>query len=143
MATPDKGATDKRATEEAAVKRAAKEATTKETTAEEVARKTTDEAAGAVGGSLAPGQAPSVARVKRAVAPSSSTLPAKRSYRGVWKPQFVQLSLLFSSVGLHSLITHFVQVLSLRRGHRDRHGCFCRRHHCCRCGCRGNSRTGS
>jgi hypothetical protein len=62
--------------------------------AKEVAGKTTDEAAGAAGGSPAPGQAPSVAGAKRAVAPSGSTPPAKRPYRGVWKPRFVQLSLL-------------------------------------------------
>jgi hypothetical protein len=36
-----------------------------------------------------------VAGAKRAVAPSSSTLPAKRPYRGVWKPRFVPLSLFF------------------------------------------------
>jgi hypothetical protein len=42
-----------------------------------------DEAAGAIGGSLAPGQAPSAAGAKRATAPSGSTPPAKRPYRGV------------------------------------------------------------
>jgi hypothetical protein len=87
----DKEATDKRAAEEAVAKRAieeraAKEATAKAAVAEEVAGKTADEAAGAAGGSPAPGQAPSVAKAKRAVAPSGSTPPAKRPYRGVWKP---------------------------------------------------------
>jgi hypothetical protein len=81
------------ANKEAMDKRVAEESTTKVAAAEEVAGKTADEAAGAVRGSPAPGHAPSVARAKRAVAPSSSTPPAKCPYRGVWKPQFVQLSL--------------------------------------------------
>jgi hypothetical protein len=50
--------------------------------------------AAAVGGSPAPSQAPSVAGAKRAVTLSSSTPPAKCPYWGVWKPRFVQLSLL-------------------------------------------------
>jgi hypothetical protein len=66
-------------------------------TEEAVAKAATAEAAGATGGSPAPGQAPSAAGAKRAMAPSGSTPPAKRPYRGVWKPRFVQLSLpLFS-----------------------------------------------
>jgi hypothetical protein len=143
-------ATDKRVVEEATTKRAAEErlteeAATKATAAEEVADKTTDEAAGVAGGSLAPGQAPSVAGAKRVTAPSGTTPPAKRLYMGVWKPRFVQLSLLslFFEAGLHSLITLVAQVLSLWRGHRDRHNCFYHRHHYRRCGCRGDSRAGS
>jgi hypothetical protein len=84
----DKEAADKRATEEAMAKRvaeerAAVEAAAKAATAEEVAGKTTDEAAGATGPQ--PGAL---------VAPSGSTPPAKRPYRGAWKSRFVQLSLL-------------------------------------------------
>jgi hypothetical protein len=85
MATANKEAMDKRVAEDSTAKAAA---------AEEVAGKTVDEVAGAIGGTPAPDHAPSVARAKRAVAPSSSTPPAKCPYRGVWKPQFVQLSLL-------------------------------------------------
>jgi hypothetical protein len=53
-------------------------------------------------------------------------------------------SLFFFFLGLHSLITsRFAEHLSLRRGHRDGYSCFCRRHRCRRCGCRGDSRVGS
>jgi hypothetical protein len=100
-------ATVKRATEEIASKRvveerATKEAVTKKATEERAAEESTTKAAavkaiGAAGGSPAPGQVPSVAGAKRAAASSGSTSPAKRPYRGVWKPRFVQLSLpLFS-----------------------------------------------
>jgi hypothetical protein len=143
----DKEAADKRVVEEAATKRAADKRVVEEATAtKELAGKTANGAAKAAGGSPAPGQAPSAAEAKRSAAPSGSTLPAKRHYRGVWKPRFVQLSLaLFSffPVGLHSLITLFAQVLSLRCDHRDRHDCFCHRHRRRRCGCRGDSRAGS
>jgi hypothetical protein len=124
--TADKEATNKRAVEEATEEAAA---------AEEAAGKTVGEGAGATGGSPAPGQVPSVAGAKRAASPSGSTPPAKRPYRGVWKPQFVPLSILFC-VWLHSLIILFTQVLSLRRGHRDGHGCR-------RCCCRGDSEVRS
>jgi hypothetical protein len=68
-----KKTTEERATEEAAVKKA-----TEERAVEEAAAKAVDaEAAGAVGGSLAPGQAPSAAGAKRATAPSGSILLAK------------------------------------------------------------------
>jgi hypothetical protein len=101
-AAVDKEATDKRATEEATAKRAVEErameeAAVKAAATEEVAGKTADEAAGATEGSPAPGQAPLVAGAKKAAAPSDSTPPAKCPYRGVWKPQFVQLSLLLFS----------------------------------------------
>jgi hypothetical protein len=89
-AAANEEATTKRAAEEAMVKRAAVKAAADE----EVADKTADEAVGVVGDSPAPGQAPSVARTKRAAAPSGSTPLAKCPYRGVWKPRFVQLSLL-------------------------------------------------
>jgi hypothetical protein len=79
----DKRAAEERAAEEAAMKKAAEEATVKAATAEEVAGKTADEAVGVVGGSLAPGQAPSAIRAKRATTPSGSTPLAKRPYRGV------------------------------------------------------------
>jgi hypothetical protein len=53
-------------------------------------------------------------------------------------------SLFFFFLGLHSLITsRFAEHLSLRRGHRNGYSCFCRRHRCRRCGCRGDSRVGS
>jgi hypothetical protein len=82
------------ADKEAAAKRAAEQRVVEEVAAkavavEDVVGKTTDEAARAAGGSPAPSQATSVAGVKRAAAPSGSTPPAKRPYRGVWKPQFV------------------------------------------------------
>jgi hypothetical protein len=89
----DKEVTTKRAVEE----RAAEEVAAKAAIAEEVAGKTVDEAARAARGSPAPSQAPTVAGAKRVVAPSGSTPPAKRSYRGVWKPWFVQVSLLSPS----------------------------------------------
>jgi hypothetical protein len=45
-------------------------------------------------GSPVPGQAPSsAAGAKRAAAPSGSSPPAKRPYRGVWRPQYVPKSL--------------------------------------------------
>jgi hypothetical protein len=45
-------------------------------------------------GSPVPGQAPSsVAGAKRAAAPSGSSPPAKRPYRGVWRPRYVPKSL--------------------------------------------------
>jgi hypothetical protein len=115
-AAADKEAVDKRAADEAVLKRAAEEAAamriaeeraTEETTAkkdaeeraaeEATVKAAAAEAVGAARGSPAPGQAPSAAGAKRAAAPSGSTPLAKHPYRGVWKPQFVQLSLpLFS-----------------------------------------------
>jgi hypothetical protein len=50
---------------------------------EVAAKAVSTEAAGAVGGSPGPDQAPSAAGAKRAAAPSGSTPPAKRPYRGV------------------------------------------------------------
>jgi hypothetical protein len=131
MAVADKEAADKRAAEEAAMKRAVEErATVKAAAAEEVAGKTTDEAAGAAGGSPAPSQTPSVAGAKRAAALTR-------------QPNIPIVCPAFSPppfpVGLHSLITLFAQVLSLRRGHRDGPDCFCRRHRCRRCGYQGDS----
>jgi hypothetical protein len=84
----DKEATDKRVMEDAVAKRAVEEraveeAAAKAATAEEVAGKTADEAARAVGGSPALGQAPSATGAKRVVAPSGSTPPAKCPYKGV------------------------------------------------------------
>jgi hypothetical protein len=64
-----KKATTKRVTEGAMGKRVTEEAAMKATADEEVTDKTTDEAAGAVKDSPAPGQAPLVARAKRAAAP--------------------------------------------------------------------------
>jgi hypothetical protein len=90
----DKEATDKRVMEDAMAKRAVEErAAAKAAAAEEVAGKTADEATRAVGGSPALSQVPSAAGDKRVVAPSGSTPPAKRPYKGVWKPRFVQRSL--------------------------------------------------
>jgi membrane protein involved in colicin uptake len=93
----DKRAIDKIAVKEAMVKEAVdKEAADKRTVEED----TTKEAAGGAGmGSSASGQAPSsMVGTKRVVTPSGSTPPAKRAYRGIWKPQFVQFfcNLLFS-----------------------------------------------
>jgi hypothetical protein len=65
-----------------AVKAAGAEAATDRRTAEEAAAK---EAAGE--GSSVPGQVPSsAAGAKRAATPSGSSPPAKRPYRGVWRP---------------------------------------------------------
>jgi hypothetical protein len=147
-AAADKEATDKRAAEEAVAKRAieeraAKEATAKAAVAEEVAGKTADEAAGAAGGSPAPGQAPSVAKAKRAVAPPHQPNVPTGVFGNLDLSHFVSLFFSFFPVGLHSLITLFAQVLSLRCGHHNGHGCFCHRHRCRRCGYRGDSRAGS
>jgi hypothetical protein len=95
-ATVDKEAADRRATEEDVAERAAAKATTNE---EAMVRRAMEDAvvkAAADGDSSAPSQAPSVAETKRTVAPSGSTSPAKRPYRGVWKPRFVQLVPFFS-----------------------------------------------
>jgi hypothetical protein len=40
-----------------------------------------------------------VAGAKRVAAPRGSTPPAKCPYRGIWKPRFAQLSLLFFQRG--------------------------------------------
>jgi hypothetical protein len=43
----------------------------------------------AVEGSSVPGQVPSsAAGAKRAATPSGNSPPAKRSYRGVWRPRY-------------------------------------------------------
>jgi hypothetical protein len=148
----DKEATNKRATEEAAAKRATEERATEEATAKKAAEeraaeeatvkkaaeeRVTEEAAvkavaaeatGAAGGSSTPGQAPSAAGVKRAAAPPHRpNVPT-----GV----FGNLGLSNFFVWLHSLITLFAQVLSLRCGHRNGHDCR-------RCGCRGGFGAGS
>jgi hypothetical protein len=96
-AAADKGAADKRATEEATAKRATEEAAAKKVVEEraveeDAVKAATTEATGAAGGSPAPGQAPLAAEARRFASPSGSTPPAKRPYRGVWKPRFVQLS---------------------------------------------------
>jgi hypothetical protein len=98
----DKRAAAKRAAEEAAAKRDAEERATEEA----VMKAAATEAGGAAGGSPAPGQAPSAAGAKRAAAPSGSTLPAKRPYRDIWKPRFVQLFL-----PLFSLLCGFMLLL--------------------------------
>jgi hypothetical protein len=67
------------------------------------ARKATDEAvltketaAKANVDSAALGQAPTPATgVKRVAMPSGSTPPAKRPYKGVWKPRFVESSVIY------------------------------------------------
>jgi hypothetical protein len=65
--------------EAATYRRAAEEATTKEAADER---------------SSVPGQVPSsAAGAKRAVMPSGSSPPAKRHYRGVWRPRYVPKSL--------------------------------------------------
>jgi hypothetical protein len=86
-----KEATDKRIVEEATVKEATnKEAADKRAVEEAVTKEVT---MGATGGSLTSGQVPSsVAGTKRAATSSGSTPPAKRPYRGVGKPRFVQFS---------------------------------------------------
>jgi hypothetical protein len=65
--------------EAATDRRAAEEAATKEATGE---------------GSSVPGQVPSsAAGAKRAATPSGSSPPAKRPYRGVWRPRYAPKSL--------------------------------------------------
>jgi hypothetical protein len=87
--------TDKRAVEEAAEKAAADKEFADKRTADKVAVKGT--AAEAVGDSSALGKAPSlVAGTKRASAPRSSTPPAKRPYRGVWKRRYFFLCFILS-----------------------------------------------
>jgi hypothetical protein len=85
-------AADKEAMAEVAVKRAMEEATKKKATEEAAVKAVAAEATGAAGASPAPSHVPPAAGAKRSVAPSGSISPAKRPYRGVWKPQFVQLS---------------------------------------------------
>jgi hypothetical protein len=93
-AVADKEVMDKRAAEEATVKEAAvKWAAEERATVEAAAKAAAAKDAGAAGASPAPGQAPSVVGAKRTAAPSGSTPPAKRPYRGVWKHRFVQLFL--------------------------------------------------
>jgi hypothetical protein len=96
----DKEAVQKRAAEEATVKRATEEAVVKKAveqraTEEAAVNAVAAEAAGAAGASMTPSQAPPAAEAKRATTLSGSTSSAKCSYRGVWKPRFVQLSPLF------------------------------------------------
>jgi hypothetical protein len=72
-----------------AVAAAGAEAATDRRAAEEAAAK---EAAGE--GSSVPGQVPSsAAGAKRAATPSGSSPPAKRPYRGVWRPRYAPKSL--------------------------------------------------
>jgi hypothetical protein len=72
-----------------AVKAASAEAATDRRVAEEAAAKEA-----AVEGSSVPGQAPSFAAgTKRTATPSGSSPPAKRSYRGVWRPRYAPKSL--------------------------------------------------
>jgi hypothetical protein len=72
-----------------AVEAAGAETTTDRRAAEEAAAK---EAAGE--GSSVPGQVPSSATgAKRAAMPSGSSPPAKRPYRGVWRPRYAPKSL--------------------------------------------------
>jgi hypothetical protein len=72
-----------------AAEAAGAEAATYRRAAEEAAAK---EAAGE--GSSAPGQVPSsAAGAKKAVMPSGSSPPAKRPYKGVWRPRYVPKSL--------------------------------------------------
>jgi hypothetical protein len=117
----NKEATNKRAAEEAAVKEAVdKEAADKRTTEEAMTKEATDKdatnkraveeammkeaAVGVARSSSASGQVPSsVEGAKRAMTPSGSTPPAKRPYRGVWKPHFVQ----FSCTPLFHLVARF------------------------------------
>jgi hypothetical protein len=148
-AVANKEAADKRATEEAMMKRATEErateeATTKAAAVEEVAGKTVDEAAGAAGGSPAPRPGALSGRGQEGCGSKPLHPTSQMSLQGCLEtsvcPAFSRLSF---SVGLHSLITLFAQVLSLRCGHHDRHDCFCHRHRCRRCGCRGDSRAGS
>jgi hypothetical protein len=83
MAAADKEAKGKKAGAEAADKEAAEEAVAKEVVDKKVA-------AGPSKGPSASGPTPSLAvRAKRAATLSGSTLPAKRPYKGVWKPPFV------------------------------------------------------
>jgi hypothetical protein len=73
--------------DEAAAKEAAEEAA-EEATAKEATDKKVE--VGAAEGPSSSGQTPSLAvGAKREATPSGSTPPAKRPYKGVWKPRFV------------------------------------------------------
>jgi cobalamin biosynthesis Mg chelatase CobN len=111
-AVADKEAVDKRAAEEATAKRATEEAMVKRAmeeraTVEAAVKAAAAEAAGVAGGSPAPDQEPSATGAKRAAAPSGSTPPANRPYRGVWKHRFVQLFLPLFCVALFSYYPFF------------------------------------
>jgi hypothetical protein len=82
-------AADNRAAEEATEEMAAnKEAADKSTVDEAIVK---GAGIGAAEDLPVPSQVPSlVAWSKRAVAPNGSTPPAKRPYKGIWKPRFVQ-----------------------------------------------------
>jgi hypothetical protein len=83
-----------------AVEAASVEAATDRRAAEEAAAKEA-----AVEGSSVPGQVPSfAASAKRAATPSGSSPPAKRPYRGIWRPRYAPKSLrpvLFSFCEAH------------------------------------------
>jgi hypothetical protein len=101
-------ATTKRVTEGAMGKRVTEEAAMKATADEEVTDKTTDEAAGAVKDSPAPGQAPLVARAKRAAAPPRQPNVPTEVFGNLGLSSFLA-TLFFFTVRLHSLITsHFL-----------------------------------
>jgi hypothetical protein len=64
-------------------------------------------------GSPVPGQVPSsVAGAKRAAAPSGSSPPAKRPYRGIWRPRYVPKSL--RPVSFSFCEAHYFSFLSSR-----------------------------
>jgi hypothetical protein len=105
--TADKEAAAKRAAEEATVKRVVEEVAAKAAATEEamvkraaeervaeeaMVKAAATEATRATGGSPARSQVLPTTGAKRPAAPSGSTPPSKRPYRGVWKPRFVQLS---------------------------------------------------
>jgi hypothetical protein len=88
-AVADKEAADKRTVEEAAVKWAAEERAVEESAVKNAVE---ERAAEEVVSKAATAEV-AAAGAKRVATPSGSTPPAKRPYRGVWKPRFVQLSL--------------------------------------------------
>jgi hypothetical protein len=91
MEAANKEAADKRATEEAVTKEAVDKEVIDKRAVEEAAMK--EAVVVAVGCSSAFGQVPSsVVGAKMVATPSGSTPPAKRPYRGIWKPRFVQFS---------------------------------------------------
>jgi hypothetical protein len=91
--------------DEAAAKEAAEEAA-EEAMAKEAMDKKVE--AGAAEGPSSSGQTPSLAvGAKREATPSGSTPPAKRPYKGVWKPRFVNFPV-FSFLHLVArLIFHY------------------------------------
>jgi hypothetical protein len=139
----DKEATDRRAVEEVTAKWAAEEAATERATEETMVKKAAEERAAEEAAGAAR-SSPALARRRQQSGLGGLRLPvAPPRQSNVPTGVFGNLGLSsFLSpfppffVGLHSLITHFAHVLSLRRGCRDGHGYR-------KCGYQVGSRAGS